>query len=267
VDGQAADWRDLAAGRAAEVLDGADLLEADISLPAPAREALLRAAFGRGVPARLLLPGGRAVGAGQADLEVAALWRPLAAHRLMLSARKAMLWAGRLLESDDFRPAATRLRKSVLRQLSACLRTPALRPLAELVSPPGPKGLGVGEVSAAAVLRYLAHPLRFQNARDLWAYCGLGVRGGRAVGRWHSGHCEPLRAVLLSLPAGWERHRGGFWFLAHRELLPEEERRHAAACGCGRRSHPYRRAWRRVVKLWVAEVWWKWRMLAEEDLG
>ena len=241
----------------------------DVSLPAPLREALLRICIEGGARAWIGMPGGYVVPAVERDLAVAALWRPVAVQRALLRVREAMHCVE--VFAPDLQGALRRqrfhLRHLGISQLRAALSSEALAPVARAFAPPGPWGLGAGELIVAQAIRHLVHPLRFRNARRLWRHAGLGVDGGRAQ-RARRGqvprHSEPLRRALMQLPGSWTRH-GSPWREVFQALLPALMVRHSARCGCGREGHARRMAWREVVRIWLRDGWLRWREIAAHD--
>jgi len=242
----------------------------DVSLPAPLREVLLRTCIIEdGVRAWIEMSGGYVVPAGERDLAVAALWRPVAVQRALLRMRETVHCVAAF--APDLSEALHRQRRNLrylgISQLRAALASEVLAPVAAAFAPPGPWGLGVGEVVVAQAIRHLAHPLRFQNARRLWRYAGLGVDGGRAqrVRRGQTpAHNEPLRRTLMRLPLMWLRTASP-WAEVWEVLLPRYVERHDARCGCGRDGHARRMAWREVVRIWLRDGWLRWREIAAQD--
>jgi hypothetical protein len=241
----------------------------DVSLPAPLREVLLRACVEGGARAWIGMPEGYVVPAMERDLAVAALWRPVAAHRALLRVREAVRCVGTFAPelAGALRRQRHHLRYLGRSELRAALSSRALAPVAAAFAPPGPWGLGAGDVIVAHVVRHLAHPLRFRNARRLWRYAGLSVDGGRAQrvrrGQFPA-HNESLRSALMQLPGLWLCSASP-WAEVWEVMLPRYVERHDARCGCGREGHARRMAWRQVVRIWLRDGWMRWREIAVHD--
>jgi hypothetical protein len=146
--------------------------------------------------------------------------------------------------------------------------------LLALAAPPGPKGVGIGAVSASAVLATITHPARWPNVRVLHVYCGLDTHGGRALRR------EPgrltrfnphVRTALWRLARiGWQTKDPAacYWRALWDAERPGCEANHARGCAnprCSGAAHVAAMAWRRVLQRYAAEVYVGWRTLVARE--
>ena len=251
VDGVAADWRVLLR-RAPAIVENAGErpLVVDAAVPAPLREIVLRKALEQGCSVWLRLRPDLLVPARERDVAIAALWRPMASHRLLAGVRRMLAAAERydVYPGVDLMRTSRQLTWQTRSALARHLAHPELAPVVEAVRIPG-----IGEVLVAGMIRHIVHPLRFPNLRSLWSYSGLGVRDGVAA---RTGN-KRLKYVVGLIPPAIVRHGDpeAWGYCLEAELGRSRSRLHAVL-----------RARRRVARRVLAWAWWRWRCVELDEL-
>jgi len=129
---------------------------------------------------------------------------------------------------------------------------------------------GLGPALAAGLISYVNDISRFDNVSDLYAYCGVHVKGGKCVrrqkGQASNWNCKLKTLVCELIPDQFIKHRSPVYRDIYDEekaksltQMEEDAKKNKSERRVQSLYHAERRARRKAGKIFLHHFWKKWR--------